>query len=110
MCERIQERFRQMRRGRRCRYSLHAPGRRGSRPRGPHDADGRPGRRKVPGSGELPSAPCRMRQIAKLAPMGMIFVPSRGGISHSPRRSPPGRTLRTARRFSSAPSCFSTSD
>jgi len=24
-------------------------------------------------------------QIAKIAPMGMIFVPSRGGISHSPR-------------------------
>jgi N-carbamoyl-L-amino-acid hydrolase len=25
------------------------------------------------------------QQIAKLAPIGMIFVPSRGGISHSPR-------------------------
>jgi N-carbamoyl-L-amino-acid hydrolase len=25
------------------------------------------------------------QQIARLAPMGMIFVPSRGGISHSPR-------------------------
>jgi N-carbamoyl-L-amino-acid hydrolase len=25
------------------------------------------------------------QQIARLAPIGMIFVPSRGGISHSPR-------------------------
>jgi N-carbamoyl-L-amino-acid hydrolase len=25
------------------------------------------------------------RQIAKIAPMGMIFVPSRDGISHSPK-------------------------
>ena len=25
------------------------------------------------------------QQIARLAPMGMIFIPSRGGISHSPR-------------------------
>ena len=26
-----------------------------------------------------------LRQLALIAPMGMIFVPSVGGISHSPR-------------------------
>jgi N-carbamoyl-L-amino-acid hydrolase len=29
------------------------------------------------------------QQIAKLAPIGMIFVPSRGGISHSPKEYTP---------------------
>ena len=34
--------------------------------------------------------------MAKLGPMGMIFVPSVGGISHSPRELTPGKTARTA--------------
>ena len=29
------------------------------------------------------------QQIARIAPMGMIFVPSRGGISHSPQEFTP---------------------
>jgi N-carbamoyl-L-amino-acid hydrolase len=35
---------------------------------------------------DLPSAAVQdSQQIAKIAPMGMIFVPSRDGISHSPK-------------------------
>jgi beta-ureidopropionase / N-carbamoyl-L-amino-acid hydrolase len=35
---------------------------------------------------DLPSAAVQdSQQIAKIAPMGMIFVPSREGISHSPK-------------------------
>jgi N-carbamoyl-L-amino-acid hydrolase len=35
---------------------------------------------------DLPSAAVQdAQQIARIAPMAMIFVPSRGGISHSPR-------------------------
>jgi N-carbamoyl-L-amino-acid hydrolase len=35
---------------------------------------------------DLPSAAVQdSQQIAKVAPMGMIFVPSRDGISHSPK-------------------------
>jgi N-carbamoyl-L-amino-acid hydrolase len=35
---------------------------------------------------DLPSAAVHDAQhIARIAPMGMIFVPSRGGISHSPK-------------------------
>jgi N-carbamoyl-L-amino-acid hydrolase len=35
---------------------------------------------------DLPSAAVQdAQQIARIAPMGMIFVPSRGGISHSPK-------------------------
>jgi N-carbamoyl-L-amino-acid hydrolase len=35
---------------------------------------------------KLPSGAGRdAQQIAKIAPMGMIFVPSVGGISHSPK-------------------------
>jgi N-carbamoyl-L-amino-acid hydrolase len=37
---------------------------------------------------DLPSAAVQdSQQIAKIAPMGMIFVPSREGISHSPKES-----------------------
>jgi N-carbamoyl-L-amino-acid hydrolase len=35
---------------------------------------------------DLPSGAVQDAQkMAKIAPMGMIFVPSRGGISHSPQ-------------------------
>jgi N-carbamoyl-L-amino-acid hydrolase len=35
---------------------------------------------------DLPSGAVHdAQQMAKLAPFGMIFVPSRGGISHSPK-------------------------
>jgi N-carbamoyl-L-amino-acid hydrolase len=35
---------------------------------------------------DLPSAAVQdSQQIAKIAPVGMIFVPSRDGISHSPK-------------------------
>jgi hypothetical protein len=35
---------------------------------------------------DLPSAAVQdAQQLARIAPMAMIFVPSRGGISHSPK-------------------------
>jgi len=35
---------------------------------------------------DLPSSAVQdAQQIAKIAPMGMIFVPSRDGISHNPK-------------------------
>jgi N-carbamoyl-L-amino-acid hydrolase len=35
---------------------------------------------------DLPSSAVQDAQmLARIAPMGMIFVPSRGGISHSPK-------------------------
>jgi len=39
------------------------------------------------------------QDMARLAPVGMIFVPSIGGISHSPREFSRPRTLRMARMF-----------
>ena len=36
------------------------------------------------------------QDMAHIAPVGMIFVPSVGGISHSPKEFPRRRTSRTA--------------
>ena len=72
------------------------------------------------GHARLPSGAGHDAQMmAQLSPMGMIFVPSVGGISHARRSSRAGRTARTGRMLfcgrysrwmrSEAPPCTSVS-
>jgi hypothetical protein len=49
--------------------------------------------RRCAGSSRLPSGAGHDAQMmARLGPMGMIFVPSVGGVSHSPKELTTGRT------------------
>ena len=68
--------------------TLHASRRRAGRPSGSDPAGGDPGRRRSAGLAtvDLPSlAGQDSQKIALIAPMAMIFVPSKDGISHSPK-------------------------
>jgi len=55
---------------------------------------------------DLPSSAVQDAQmVARIAPMGMIFVPSRDGISHSPRELTSWEDIANGPRSSTARSC-----